>query len=33
MKLAVPKENPTGERRAAATPETTARLIKLGFEC
>jgi H+-translocating NAD(P) transhydrogenase subunit alpha len=32
MKLAVPKEIRPGERRAAATPETTARLIKLGFE-
>jgi NAD(P) transhydrogenase subunit alpha len=32
MKLAVPKEIRPGERRAAATPETVARLIKLGFE-
>jgi NAD(P) transhydrogenase subunit alpha len=32
MKLAVPKEIRPGERRAAATPETTARLIKLGFD-
>jgi NAD(P) transhydrogenase subunit alpha len=32
MKLAVPKEIRPGERRAAATPETTARLIRLGFE-
>jgi H+-translocating NAD(P) transhydrogenase subunit alpha len=32
MKLAVPKEIRPGERRVAATPETAARLIKLGFE-
>lgn len=32
MKLAVPRESRPGERRVAATPETTARLIKLGFE-
>jgi H+-translocating NAD(P) transhydrogenase subunit alpha len=32
MKLSVPKEVRRGERRAAATPETIARLIKLGFE-
>jgi NAD(P) transhydrogenase subunit alpha len=32
MKLAVPKEVRPGERRAAATPDTTARLIRLGFE-
>ena len=32
MKLAVPREIRPGERRAAATPETVARLIKLGFE-
>jgi H+-translocating NAD(P) transhydrogenase subunit alpha len=32
MKLAVPKEIRPGERRAAATPDTVARLIKLGFE-
>jgi proton-translocating NAD(P)+ transhydrogenase subunit alpha len=32
MKLAVPKEIRPGERRVAATPESAARLIKLGFE-
>src|SRR3954467_6449831 len=32
MKLGVPREIRPGERRAAATPESTARLIKLGFE-
>jgi NAD(P) transhydrogenase subunit alpha len=32
MKLVVPKESRPGERRVAATPETTGRLIKLGFE-
>jgi NAD(P) transhydrogenase subunit alpha len=32
MKLAVPKEIHPGERRVAATPESAARLIKLGFE-
>ena len=32
MKLAVPREVHPGERRVAATPETVARLIKLGFE-
>jgi NAD(P) transhydrogenase subunit alpha len=32
MKLAVPKEVRPGERRAAATPDTVTRLIKLGFE-
>ncbi len=32
MKLAVPKEVRPAERRVAATPETTARLVKLGFE-
>jgi H+-translocating NAD(P) transhydrogenase subunit alpha len=32
MKLAVPREIRPGERRAAATPETVARLIKLGFD-
>jgi len=32
MKVAVPKEIRPGERRVAATPESTARLIKLGFE-
>ena len=32
MKLAVPIEVRPAERRAAATPESTARLVKLGFE-
>jgi NAD(P) transhydrogenase subunit alpha len=32
MKLAVPIEVRPAERRAAATPESAARLIKLGFE-
>ncbi len=32
MKVGVPKEIRPGERRVAATPETVARLIKLGFE-
>jgi H+-translocating NAD(P) transhydrogenase subunit alpha len=32
MRLAVPREVRPGERRVAATPETAARLIKLGFE-
>jgi len=32
MKLAVPREIRPGERRVAATPDTVARLIKLGFE-
>jgi NAD(P) transhydrogenase subunit alpha len=32
MKLGVPREIRPGERRAAATPESTARLTKLGFE-
>jgi NAD(P) transhydrogenase subunit alpha len=32
MKLAVPREVRPAERRVAATPETVARLIKLGFE-
>nr|PZN21545.1 MAG: Re/Si-specific NAD(P)(+) transhydrogenase subunit alpha [Pseudomonadota bacterium] len=32
MKLGIPKEIRPGERRVAATPETTSRLIKLGFE-
>ena len=32
MKLAVPREIRPGERRAAATPESTGRLLKLGFE-
>src|SRR5256885_3601543 len=32
MKLAVPKEIRPGERRVAATPESVARLLKLGFE-
>jgi NAD(P) transhydrogenase subunit alpha len=32
MKIGVPKEIRPGERRVAATPESVARLIKLGFE-
>ncbi len=32
MKVGVPKEVRRGERRVAATPETVARLQKLGFE-
>ncbi len=32
MKVAIPKESRPGERRVAATPETIARLKKLGFE-
>jgi NAD(P) transhydrogenase subunit alpha len=32
MRLAVPSEVRPAERRAAATPESTARLVKLGFE-
>jgi NAD(P) transhydrogenase subunit alpha len=32
MRLAVPREVRPGERRVAATPETAARLVKLGFE-
>ncbi len=32
MKVGVPKEVRRGERRVAATPETVARLSKLGFE-
>lgn len=32
MKIAIPKETLVGETRAAATPESTARLIRLGAE-
>jgi H+-translocating NAD(P) transhydrogenase subunit alpha len=32
MKIAIPKESRPGERRVAGTPETIARLRKLGFE-
>jgi H+-translocating NAD(P) transhydrogenase subunit alpha len=32
MKVGIPKEVRRGERRVAATPETVARLRKLGFE-
>jgi H+-translocating NAD(P) transhydrogenase subunit alpha len=32
MKVGIPKEVRRGERRVAATPETVARLLKLGFE-
>jgi NAD(P) transhydrogenase subunit alpha len=32
MKIGIPKEIRPGERRVAATPDTVARLLKLGFE-
>jgi NAD(P) transhydrogenase subunit alpha len=32
MRIGIPKESRTGERRVAGTPETVAKLIKLGFE-
>ena len=32
MRIAVPRERRSGERRVAATPETTSRLVQLGFE-
>jgi H+-translocating NAD(P) transhydrogenase subunit alpha len=32
MKVAIPRESRPGERRVAATPETIARLTKLGFD-
>ena len=32
MKLGIPREIGLGERRVAATPETTKRLVQLGFE-
>lgn len=32
MRVGIPKEVHPGERRVAATPETVARLIKLGFD-
>jgi NAD(P) transhydrogenase subunit alpha len=32
MKVAIPREIHRGERRVAATPDTVARLIKLGFD-
>jgi NAD(P) transhydrogenase subunit alpha len=32
MKVGIPKEVRPGERRVAATPDTTRRLVKLGFE-
>src|SRR3954463_14968267 len=32
MKVAIPREIHPGERRVAATPDTVARLPKLGFE-
>ncbi len=32
MKIGIPKEVRPGERRVAATPETVARLVKLGFD-
>jgi NAD(P) transhydrogenase subunit alpha len=31
MRVAVPKESTPGERRVAATPESVAKLIKMGF--
>jgi H+-translocating NAD(P) transhydrogenase subunit alpha len=32
MKVAIPREIHPGERRVAATPDTVARLVKLGFQ-
>ena len=32
MKIGIPKERLAGERRVAATPDTVAKLLKLGFE-
>jgi NAD(P) transhydrogenase subunit alpha len=32
MKIAVPRERRVGERRVAATPETTRRLVQMGFD-
>jgi NAD(P) transhydrogenase subunit alpha len=32
MRIGIPKESRAGERRVAGTPETVAKLIKLGFE-
>jgi NAD(P) transhydrogenase subunit alpha len=32
MRVAIPRETTTGERRVAATPDTVGRLAKLGFE-
>ena len=32
MKVGIPREIHTGERRVAATPETIQKLRKLGFE-
>lgn len=32
MKIGIPKEVAPGERRAAATPQTVVRLVKMGFE-
>lgn len=31
MRIGIPKESASGERRVAGTPETVAKLIKLGF--
>ena len=31
MRIGIPKESATGERRVAGTPQTVAKLIKLGF--
>lgn len=32
MKVGIPRERRAGERRVASTPETTRRLLKLGFD-
>src|SRR5688572_1222201 len=32
MRVGIPREIGLGERRVAATPETTKRLLKLGFD-
>ena len=32
MRIGIPKESRTGERRVAGTPDTVAKLIKLGFD-
>ncbi len=32
MKIGIPKESQTGERRVAATPKTVAQLISLGYD-
>lgn len=33
MKIGVPQETPTGERRVALTPESATRIHKLGYAC